>query len=56
MSIREVAEVLRHSDIRVTMRYAHLAPETVRAAVGALEGDVSRSGFTLRMNEGRETY
>jgi integrase len=56
VSIREVAEVLRHSDIRVTMRYAHLAPETVRAAVGALEGDVSRSGFTLRMNEGRETY
>jgi len=34
------------------MRYAHLAPENVRAAVAALEGDVSRSGFTLRMKEG----
>lgn len=43
VSIREVAELLRHTDIRVTMRYAHLAPENVRAAVKALEGDVSRS-------------
>lgn len=33
VSIREVAEVLRHADIRMTMRYAHLAPENVRAAV-----------------------
>ena len=56
VSIREVAELLRHSDIRVTMRYAHLAPENVRAAVAALEGDVSRSGFTLRIKEGRETH
>jgi integrase len=40
--IREVAELLRHSDIKVTMRYAHLAPENVRAAVTALEGVESR--------------
>jgi len=31
--IREVSELLRHSDIRITMRYAHLAPENVRGAV-----------------------
>ena len=37
VSIREVAEVLRHSDIRVTMRYAHLAPDNVRSAVQKLE-------------------
>lgn len=42
--IREVAELLRHSDIRVTMRYAHLAPENVRAAVLVLDGLGSRSG------------
>jgi hypothetical protein len=55
VSIREVAELLRHSDIRVTMRYAHLAPDNVRAAVSALDGEVSRSRFTLRCTEGRET-
>lgn len=44
VSIREVAEVLRHSDIRMTMRYTHLAPENVRSAVARLEGGGSRSG------------
>jgi len=44
VSIRAVAELLRHSDIRVTMRYAHLAPENVRAAVSVLEAVESRSG------------
>ena len=43
MSIRAVAELLRHADIRVTMRYAHLAPETVRAAVSVLDSE-SRFG------------
>ena len=42
--IRAVAELLRHADIRVTMRYAHLAPETVRAAVSVLDAE-SRSGY-----------
>ncbi|MGY6215904.1 tyrosine-type recombinase/integrase [Methylolobus aquaticus] len=45
--IREVAEVLRHSDIRITMRYAHLAPENARAAVSALESDRSRFGHAV---------
>jgi integrase len=43
VSIRAVAELLRHWDIRVTMRYAHLAPETVRAAVSVLDAE-SRFG------------
>ena len=43
VSIRAVAELLRHADIRVTMRYVHLAPETVRAAVSVLDAE-SRSG------------
>jgi len=34
---REVAELLRHSDIPITMRYAHLAPENVRAAAAVLD-------------------
>ena len=42
--MREVAELLRHSDIRTTMRYAHLAPENVRAAVARLEEPKSRFG------------
>lgn len=42
VSIREVAELLRHSNIQVTMRYAHLAPENVRSAVQRLEVIESR--------------
>jgi integrase len=42
VSIREVAELLRHSNIQVTMRYAHLAPENVRNAVKRLETIESR--------------
>lgn len=40
--IRTVCELLRHKDIRTTMRYAHLAPENVRNAVAVL--DWSRFG------------
>lgn len=36
--IRTVSELLRHKDIRTTMRYAHLAPENVREAVERLAG------------------
>ena len=43
VSIRAVAELLRHADIRITMRYAHLSPETVRAAVSVLDAE-SRFG------------
>jgi len=35
-TIREVAELLRHADIQVTMRYAHLSPDNVRSAVERL--------------------
>lgn len=44
--LREVAELLRHADIRMTMRYAHLAPENVRKAVTDLEGFWSHFGHT----------
>lgn len=41
--IRTVAEILRHSSIATTMRYAHLSPEDARAGVAALERSISRS-------------
>ena len=37
-SLREVKELLGHSDIAITMRYAHLAPDHRRAAVASLDG------------------
>jgi integrase len=39
----EVAKLLGHSTIEMTERYAHLAPENLRAAVGVL--DRLRSGY-----------
>lgn len=35
--LTEVRDLLGHSTIRMTERYAHLAPERVRAAVAALD-------------------
>jgi integrase len=42
--LTEVRDLLGHSTIKMTERYAHLAPENVRAAVARLETDRSRSG------------
>ena len=43
-SLREVKELLGHSDIQITMRYAHLAPDHLRAAVASLDGILSPAG------------
>jgi integrase len=40
--LTEVRDVLGHSTIKMTERYAHLAPENVRAALALLEGEESR--------------
>jgi len=40
----EVRDLLGHSSIEMTERYAHLAPENVRAAVEVLDG-TARSCF-----------
>jgi integrase len=40
--LTEVRDLLGHSSIKMTERYAHLAPENVRAAVNLLDGRESR--------------
>ncbi len=40
--LAEVRDLLGHQSIQMTERYAHLAPENVRAAVARLEGPESR--------------
>lgn len=55
-SLPAVRDLLGHSTIKMTERYAHLAPENVRVAVNALDS-VSRCGHAeeleARMGEGR---
>ncbi|HSF04610.1 MAG TPA: site-specific integrase [Methylomirabilota bacterium] len=38
VSLKELQELLGHASLAMTMRYAHLAPERLRAAVSRLEG------------------
>jgi integrase len=40
--LTEVRDLLGHSTVKMTERYAHLAPENVPAAVARLETDRSR--------------
>jgi site-specific recombinase XerD len=43
VDLRTVAQLLGHRDIKMTMRYAHLAPEHLEAAVNALLSPAERS-------------
>jgi integrase len=52
--LTEVRDLLGHSTINMTERYAHLAPENVRAAVKLLEGDQSRSGHVTELKVTKE--
>ena len=43
VDLRTVAKLLGHRDIKMTMRYAHLAPDHLQGAVDVLEtGDERR--------------
>ena len=40
VDLRTVQELAGHKEIRMKMRYAHLAPEQKRQAIGLFEGQV----------------
>ena len=44
VALTEVRDLLGHSSVKVTERYAHLAPENVRAAVAVLDAGESQFG------------
>jgi len=44
VTLPEVRDLLGHSTIRMTERYAHLAPERVRAAVEVLDEEGASAG------------
>ena len=37
-SLYDLKEILGHSDIKMTMRYAHLSPQHLRAGMERMEG------------------
>jgi len=49
--LSEVRDVLGHSSIEMTERYAHLAPDNLKSAVGVL--DRLRSGYAVAGEDGR---
>ena len=47
VDLRTVQELLGHKDIRMTMRYAHLAPDHMRSAVEILDRGADKDGRVL---------
>lgn len=50
VSLKELQELLGHSSLAMTMRYAHLAPERLRLAVTRLEGLISSNPASEQIN------
>ena len=55
VGLTEVRDLLGHSSVKVTERYAHLAPENVRAAVAVLDAGESRFGHAGKSERQTET-
>lgn len=53
--LKAIQELLGHSTIQMTMRYAHLAPEVAREAVRLLDGLPSSPPSGSRMAAGSES-
>lgn len=51
-----VCRLMRHKNIQVTMRYAHLADKHLAAAVDKLVGSVTSSDTTPRPTRNAKTY
>lgn len=52
VSLPEVAALAGHRDIRMTMRYAHLAPQHLRHSISVLEARMSTRTDHILTNEG----
>jgi len=50
VSLKELQELLGHSSLAMTMRYAHLALERLRSAVARLEGLTSSQPAAEQIN------
>jgi integrase len=55
VTLKELQELLGHSSLAMTMRYAHLAPEHLRTAVGRLEGLTNTEPAKVSAQEPVET-
>ena len=52
VQLAEVRDLLGHGSIQMTERYAHLAPENIRAAVSRLDSDASQTRHTPQDKSG----
>lgn len=52
--LAEIRDLLRHSTVQMTERYAHLAPHNIQAAVGKLDTVRHTSGVTLLKKDKEE--
>ncbi len=46
-SLRALQEILGHADLKMTLRYAHLAPEHLRQEMAKTEGPIT-AGFSTQ--------
>jgi integrase len=54
--IKAIQELLGHSDIQTTMRYAHLTPSTLREAINLLEPGNSNRNFGQYMGNEQKNF